>query len=107
MRYLFAILTTLLCVSCTKQSSIEDSKIMQWGQDSSVTARTSSAVYMLPFEDGHWIAISTSYQKEKSETVAYTGGEVLKSGFLVYPGETKVNTLEEAIAEAKRIEASW
>jgi hypothetical protein len=105
--YLPLILVFLFSVvSCSKESKILDSALIEWSRSSDVVSRKTAASYSCGVVGDQWIVISTAYQVESESHVMYTGGEILKSGFFVYPGGIKVNNIQEAIDEAKRIEAS-
>ena len=54
-------------------------------------------------DDGKWISISTSVMEEAESGLVYSGGEILKSGFLVYPGGQRVSTIEDAIRVAANL----
>ena len=54
-------------------------------------------------DDGKWISISTSVMEETKTGLMYSGGEILKSGFLVYPGGQRVSTIEEAVRVAAKL----
>jgi hypothetical protein len=54
-------------------------------------------------DKGRWIVISTSVMEETKTGLMYSGGEILKSGFLVYPGSQRVSTIGEAIRIAAKI----
>jgi hypothetical protein len=76
---------------------------MKWSQQSDVQLRQKAATFMATNDDGKWISISTSVMEETKTGLMYCGGEIMKSGFLVYPRGHRVSTLEEAIQVAAKL----
>ena len=99
---LLALLTTAL-VSCDqKPPAIDREAVLKWSQSSAVVSRDNAATWAIQRADKTWVAISTALCKETEKGLIYEDGEILRSGYYVYPGAKKVATLEEALALAAK-----
>ena len=96
----------LVFTGCERSESIDRDAVIEWSRGSDVQQRAKGVTFMDQDDDGRWVSISTSVMKETDSGLMYAGGEILRSGFLVYPGGHRANTIEKAINIAKRLEGA-
>lgn len=65
--------------------------------------RDKVAVYGYQRPDSSWVYISTAKLTVASSGVVADNGEILTSGYLVYPGGKQVSNIHEAIEEATNV----
>lgn len=91
-------LAALLGLSaCDRSSSFDGEAAREWSQKANVQLRHEGATYMDQNDEGEWVSISTAAMEETASGLMYSQGEVLRTGFFVYPGGHRVNTIDEAI----------
>lgn len=103
MRILILLAMLIGISSCDRSRSVDHDVVIKWSQQSDVQLRQKGATFMAKSDEGRWISISTSVMEETKTGLMYSGGEILKSGFLVYPGSQRVGTIEEAIRVAAKL----
>lgn len=102
MRFLILVLLVLGMASCDKHAGIDRDAVLKWSTTPDVNTRSKAATWALQKEDKSWVAISTARCTETETGLLYDNGEILRSGFIVYPGGTQVATIEEALAAASK-----
>ncbi len=101
-RVLLVLAITCVLVSCSRDS-VPGEHIRTWAQSNDVLAREHPASYGFQLPDGSWVTVSTARLEESDIGLTYDTGEILRSGFLVYPGGARAKNLEEALALLGRI----
>jgi hypothetical protein len=106
MKYLGVILAVLALGSCEQPRLFDDEAALIWSKKPEVQLREQSATYSFERGDGSWVAISTAKMTETEIGLMYSGGEVLKSGFITYPGGKVVTSIEDAIKICSKLEGA-
>ena len=76
---------------------------MRWSQTTDVQARKKASTYSYQRKDGSFVGLSTARLLEEPNGWTYDGGDILPTGFLVYPGAKPAATIKDAIAVASKI----
>jgi hypothetical protein len=97
MKYSPFILLGLALLSCNRPKLFDDAAALAWSKKPEVQTRSQSASYAFQRSDGSWVSISTAKMSESETALVYSGGEVLRTGFLTYPGGQTAASIEEAI----------
>lgn len=102
----FLILTSVflsaLLPSCDSTYDINAGHAREWSQKTTVTERKTPAIFSTTRADERSIILSTAALKESAHGVMYDGGEILQTGYLVYPGAQPAANIEEAITIARK-----
>ena len=106
MRFLGVILITLAMTSCDRKRSFDSEAALAWSKTSEVQHRQGAKLYSFQRGDGSWVSISTARMRETDKGLMYSGGEILKSGFITYPGGEKVESIKDAIGICSEINGS-
>ena len=106
MKCLGVILAGLALVSCERPRSFDDEAALIWSKKPVVQLREQSATYSFQRGDGSWVAISTAKMTETEIGLMDSGGEVLKFGFITYPGGRTVTSIEDAIRICSKLEGA-
>lgn len=93
-----------LLAACEKKYAFDRDAALQWSQTEAGQPRTKAASYTCNRPDGSWVMVTTATFSEDADGFGYDGGEILKNGYLVYPGGIRTETIEEAIQLCERIE---
>jgi len=92
--------------ACDRSSPFDEEGALQWSKKADVQLRQKGASFMDQNDEGRWVSISTSTMVETASGLMYSSGEILETGFFVYPGGHRVTTIEEAIQLSKEIEGA-
>ena len=106
MRLLLILLMLISLSACDRASSFDEEGALQWSKKADVQLRQKGASFMDQNDEGRWVSISTATMVETASGLMYSGGEILETGFFVYPGDHRVNTINEAIQLSKEIEGA-
>ena len=106
MKYLAICICLVSLSACDKGNPIDEEAILKWSSSSKAQAREHGATYMFHLDDGSCVSISTSKMQETDNGLMYSGGEILETGYFVYPGEKRVASIQEAIRLCKKIEGA-
>ncbi|RYD42043.1 MAG: hypothetical protein EOP83_33195 [Verrucomicrobiaceae bacterium] len=106
MRLLLLALLTIGMVSCDKHAAEDRQAALVWSKKPEVTTRSKAATWAFQKEDKSWVSISTARCTETGTGLLYDGGEILRTGFIVYPGATQVATMEEALVAASKLKGA-
>ncbi len=97
---IFAVL--LLASGCKKQTAIDDPLLRSWVSSEEVLNRREPAIFSSQRADGSTVAIATGDFVEIQDGIDLNSEAVLPTGFYVFPGRVRVDTIEEAIAFCER-----
>ena len=96
-------LFVLICLlaSCSR-GTVPSDAVRRWAASHVVVARDRCATHSFRRPDGTWAIVSTARLDE--DGLVYVDGEILKSGFFVYPGGARADNLDQALALLAEIE---
>ena len=97
MRFVSIILLLLSLASCDGRLSIDEDAALRWSKKQASQSRRTAEVYSFQRDDGLWVSIATARHTETISGLLYEGAEILKVGYITYPGGRRVETIEEAI----------
>ena len=100
---LLALLSSLGLISCGRQTMMDADAALNWSLSADAQGRSKAAVYSYQYPDGSWITISTARLTETASGTIYDSGEILKTGYFVYPGSMNATTIQDAIRMAAQI----
>lgn len=100
---LLALLSSLGFISCGRQTMMDADAALKWSLSADAAARSKAAVYSYQRPDASWITISTARLEETASGTIYDNGEILKTGYFVYPGSKNATTIQDAIRMAAQI----
>ena len=88
---------SIAVVSCKRPYEFDSDAALRWSETSDVQQREIAASYSFMRKDSTWIIVTTAQMEESENDLTYAGGEILNSGYLVYPGGIKVSNIKEAV----------
>lgn len=100
---IFSIFAVLLLASgCKRQTAIDNSLLRSWVSSDEVANRREPAIFSSQRSDGSTVAIATGDFVEIQDGIDLNSNTVLPTGFYVFPGRVRVDTIEKAIAFCER-----
>lgn len=106
MKYLAICICLVGLSACDKVNPIDEEAILKWGSSGKAQAREHGETYMFYLDDGSCVSISTSKMEETDKGLMYSGGEILETGYYIYPGGRRAASIQEAIRLCKKIEGA-
>ena len=103
MRLLLMIFTLVGLISCDSRPSFDSVAAVQWSKTPKVQLRSEASTYSFQRLDGSWVSISTAINTETESGLMCDGSEILKTGYITYPGGARTRTINEAIAICSKI----
>jgi hypothetical protein len=94
-------LALLIFSGCEGPSSADHERLLKWSQSSEVQFRKKAATYIIQRNGEAW-AVSTAELTVSGAAFVYSGGKVLSSGFVVYPGRIEASSIQEAMRVCSR-----